>query len=70
MVHRDVCREGDRRAGRYRDRRCRCAGATTDIATEVIGTQICDGRVVVGVRADVLVNTALHTVGRQLLEDV
>jgi hypothetical protein len=61
--------ERDAGSGCYRDGGSSGAGGAPDIATEVVGGEGCDGRVV-GDRADVLVERSLSAVRSELLEHV
>ena len=70
MVDSLVCSEGDRRTSSDGDGGSRSSTCTTNIAAQVVRGKVGDGRVVVGVLADVLVLGALDTVRCEVLEDV
>ena len=70
MVDSLVSGEGDLGASSDGDGGRLRSASTTNVAAQVVGREVCDGRVVVGVLADVLVNATLDTVGSQALEDV
>jgi hypothetical protein len=65
-----VSGEGDLGASSDRDSGSLCSASATNVAAQVVRREVSDGRVVVGVLADVLVNVTLDTVGGQALEDV
>jgi hypothetical protein len=65
-----VSGEGDLGASSDRDSGSLCSASATNVAAQVVRREVGDGRVVVGVLADVLVNITLDTVGGQALEDV
>ena len=70
MVDSLVSGEGDLGASSDGDGGGLRSASTTNVTAQVVGREVCDGRVVVGVLADVLVNATLDTVGSQALEDV
>lgn len=70
MVYRRVQSERDLTSSRDTDSRRASTAPTTDIAPQIVGCQVCDWGVVVGVLANVLEDAILGRANRQLLENV
>jgi len=70
VVDRSVELEGERAAGSDRDSLGVAASGGTDVAPQVVGVEVGDGGVVVGVLSDVLPGRVRDAVDRELLEDV